>query len=79
LGGKIIKKLKFLFDFLSCYNTIDKDGMNMEPVKNKLPETGIRIYHLAGPLRHSALGIEVLFVLAGKVREAKLPNLLGLR
>jgi beta-xylosidase/AraC-like DNA-binding protein len=33
----------------------------------KLPETGVRIYRLAGLLRHSAPGIEVLFVLGGKV------------
>jgi beta-xylosidase/AraC-like DNA-binding protein len=39
----------------------------MEFTRGKLPETGIGIYRLAGPLRHSAPGIEVLFVLDGKV------------
>jgi beta-xylosidase/AraC-like DNA-binding protein len=40
----------------------------MEFIGEKLPETGIRIYRLAGLLRHSAPGIEVLFVLSGKVQ-----------
>jgi beta-xylosidase/AraC-like DNA-binding protein len=36
-------------------------------MRGKLPETGIRIFRLAGPLRHSVPGIEMLFVLGGKV------------
>jgi AraC-like DNA-binding protein len=39
----------------------------MKFMERKLPETGVRIYRLAGPSRHSAPGLEVLFVLGGKV------------
>ena len=40
----------------------------MEFMREKLLETGIRIYRLAGLLRHSVPGIEAFFVLGGKVR-----------
>jgi AraC-like DNA-binding protein len=41
--------------------------MNTEKPKKELPETGTRIYRLLRPHRHSVPGMEMLFVLAGKV------------
>jgi beta-xylosidase/AraC-like DNA-binding protein len=41
--------------------------MNTEKPKKELPETGTRIYRLLRPHRHSVPGMEILFVLAGKV------------
>jgi AraC-like DNA-binding protein len=42
--------------------------MNRESPRNKVPETGVGVYRLECPIRHSAPGIEILFVLNGGVR-----------